>query len=153
MMDEVNLELKIEGDSEGYITFECPFCESQFKLKASEVQDDENIFYDLFCPYCGLVDKIDHFYTKEFIEKAKIIIENYVREQINNSFKQVSQNMNKCKYITMNFKPLKKVSLPYLKEHDTVEEIFECPDCKNHEKILFCIGVSKAYCAYCGGDI
>lgn len=48
----MELTIKIQGDSEGYVTFECPFCGSEFKLQAGEYQDDEHPFEDLFCPYC-----------------------------------------------------------------------------------------------------
>ena len=36
-----DLEITIQGDDEGYITFECPFCKSEFKLRADECQNDE----------------------------------------------------------------------------------------------------------------
>ena len=50
-MSDGTFEISIEGDSEGYVTFECPFCESEFKLNASEFQDEDNVFSELFCPY------------------------------------------------------------------------------------------------------
>ena len=33
--------IEFEADSEGYFTYECPFCEEQFKLLAPEVQDED----------------------------------------------------------------------------------------------------------------
>ena len=53
----------------------------------------------------------------------------------------------------MEYKPLEKVNIKDLKENETVEEVFECPTCGNHEKVLYCSGVSKIFCAYCGVDI
>mgnify|MGYP002591330934 CR=1 FL=1 len=53
----------------------------------------------------------------------------------------------------LNYKPLEKVNIKDLKENETVEEVFECPTCGNHEKVLYCSGVSKIFCAYCGVDI
>ena len=44
----MELTVKIQGDSEGYVTFECPFCDSEFKLQAGEYQDEEYPFEDLF---------------------------------------------------------------------------------------------------------
>lgn len=35
------LSFMIQGDSEGDVTFECPFCHSEFKLQAGEFQDDD----------------------------------------------------------------------------------------------------------------
>ena len=50
----VEFSFTIQGDSEGYVTFLCPFCGSEFKLRADEYQNDDKPFEDLFCPYCGL---------------------------------------------------------------------------------------------------
>ena len=46
-----------------------------------------------------------------------------------------------------------KWHLKELKDKDTTEEIFSCPMCENHIRVLYCAGVSKVFCAYCGVDI
>ncbi|TBX07376.1 hypothetical protein [Clostridium perfringens] len=152
-MSDVNFEIKIDGDSEGYVTFECPFCESEFKLNASEFQNDDNIFTELFCPYCGLTDGINKFYSKEVIEQAKAIAYNSMMEQINQMFSDFKRSVRGSKHIKVNFKELKKVNLKELKDKDTVEEIFSCPMCENHVRVLYCAGISKIFCPYCGVDI
>lgn len=152
-MSTVNFEIKIPGDIEGFVTFECPFCESEFKLNASECQDDKNPYKEFFCPYCGLVHEISHFYSKEIIEYIQAIATNYMFEQINKTFAGMKSSINRTKGMKIEFKPLKKVHLKDLKEKETVEEIFECPMCGNHEKVLYCAGASKVFCAYCGVDI
>ena len=149
-MDMDNIKLEIQGDSEGYVTFECPFCESEFKLKVSEYQNNEEDILELHCPYCGLIADTNQFYTKEVIEEAKARVYNEVVGQLNKSFVGMAKSMNKNKLVNMKVKPLKKLVSKELKELDTVEEVFECPSCKKHEKILYCAGVSKAFCAYCG---
>ncbi|MDM0742961.1 hypothetical protein QTH94_11440 [Clostridium perfringens] len=152
-MSDLNFEIKIDGDSEGYVTFECPFCESEFKLNASEFQNDDNIFTELFCPYCGLTDGINNFYSKEVIEQAKAIAYNYMMEQINQRFSDFKRSVRGSKHIKVDFKELKKVNLKELKDKDTVEEIFSCPMCENHVRVLYCAGISKIFCPYCGVDI
>ncbi|HBI6910132.1 hypothetical protein WHY21_14590 [Clostridium perfringens] len=152
-MSDLNFEIKIDGDSEGYVTFECPFCESEFKLNASEFQNDDNIFTELFCPYCGLTDGINKFYSKEVIEQAKAIAYNSMMEQINQMFSDFKRSVRGSKHIKVNFKELKKVNLKELKDKDTVEEIFSCPMCENHVRVLYCAGISKIFCPYCGVDI
>ncbi|WP_283696735.1 hypothetical protein [Clostridium perfringens] len=152
-MSDVNFEIKIDGDSEGYVTFECPFCESEFKLNASEFQNDDNIFTELFCPYCGLTDGINKFYSKEVIEQAKAIAYNSMMEQINQMFSDFKRSVKGSKHIKVNSKELKKVNLKELKDKDTVEEIFSCPMCENHVRVLYCAGISKIFCPYCGVDI
>ena len=61
----MELTFNIPCDSEGYVAFECPFCEIEFKLLGADFQKEEYTYEDLFCPYCGLADKRDAFYTKE----------------------------------------------------------------------------------------
>lgn len=43
-----NFTISIQGDSEGYVTFECPYCNSEFKLQAGEYQNDDEPFEELF---------------------------------------------------------------------------------------------------------
>lgn len=152
-MSDVTFEIMIEGDSEGYVTFECPFCESEFKLNASEFQDEDNVFSELFCPYCGLTDKVNTFYSKDVIEQVEAIAYNYMMEQLNKAFNDFKRSVRGNKYIKVDFKELKKVNLKELKDKDTTEEIFSCPMCKSHVRVLYCAGVSKVFCAYCGVDI
>lgn len=152
-MSDVTFEMSIEGDSEGYVTFECPFCESEFKLNAGEFQGEDNVFSELFCPYCGLVDKVNTFYSKEVIEQAEAIAYNYMMEQVNKVFNDLKKSAKRNKFIKVDFKELKKVNLKELKDKDTTEEIFSCPMCENHIRVLYCAGVSKVFCAYCGVDI
>lgn len=52
-MSQIIAELTVEGDSEGYVTFKCPFCESKFKLNAQGFHDEDNVFSELF----GRADK------------------------------------------------------------------------------------------------
>lgn len=152
-MSDVHFEFKIEGDSEGFVTFECPFCGSEFKLQAGEFQDEDNQFHELFCPYCGLPNEINTFYTREVMKVAETIARNYMFEQLNKSFGKMSRNMKQSRFIKMEFKPLKKVNVKELKDKDTVEEIFKCDICDNRMKVLYCAGVSKVFCPYCGVDL
>lgn len=152
-MSDVQFQIKIQGDSEGYVTFECPFCGSEFKLKANEFQSEDNSFTELYCPYCGLVNEINTFYSKEVIEQATILVENYMADKINEMFGKFERSVRNNKFIKVEYKKLKKVNTKELKDKDTVEEVMECPICKNHEKVLYCSGVSKVFCSYCGVDI
>lgn len=38
-MSEINFKIEIESDNDGYVAFECPFCESIFGLKFDECQE------------------------------------------------------------------------------------------------------------------
>lgn len=153
-MSETSISFSIQGDSEGYVTFECPFCGSEFKLQAGEYQDENAPLEDLFCPYCGLTRDKNAFLSHEVIEKAQALAENYLVEQLNASFKKMSRSINKPhSMIKMTYKPLKKVETKDLKDKDTVETEFECGHCEHRVKVLYCAGSSKIFCPYCGVDI
>lgn len=145
---------KIQGDSEGYVTFECPFCGSEFKLQAGEYQNDEEPIEELFCPYCGLTKEKNEFLSADVIEKAQAIAYNYMVEELNKTFKKMQKSVNRSKgLIKMDFKPLKKVATKELKDKDTTETEFLCTFCERSVKVLYCAGAAKVFCPYCGVDI
>lgn len=145
---------KIQGDSEGYVTFECPFCGSEFKLQAGEYQNDEDPIEELFCPYCGLTKEKNEFLSSDVIEKAQAIAYNYMVEEFNKTFKKMQKSVNRSKgLIKMDFKPLKKVATKELKNMDTTETEFLCDCCERSVKVLYCAGAAKVFCPYCGVDI
>lgn len=144
----------IQGDSEGYVTFECPFCGSEFKLQAEEYQSDDKPVEELFCPYCGLSKEPDEFYSDEVNEKIEALINNYVAEMFNKSFGKMSRSINRSNgIIKMTYKPLKTVAVKELKDKDTVETEFKCTCCEHGVKVLYSAGAAKIFCPYCGVDI
>lgn len=152
-MTEISFEIKVEGDSDGYISFECPYCESDFKLKIGEFQADDSKYSEMYCPYCGLNGEQSKFYSNDVIEQMQTIAINYMYEEINKAFDKMKKKFNKSNFVKMSHKPLKKLNVKNLKTKDSVEEIFECKNCGNHVKVLYCAGVSKVFCSYCGEDI
>jgi len=150
----MNISFTIEGDSEGFVTFECPFCGSEFKLQAGEYQDENEPLEDLFCPYCGLTCEKNAFLSKDMIVQAHALAENYMIEELNEAFKNMSKSLNKPhSIIKMKYKPLKKVEIKELKDKDTTESEFKCNHCSHRVKVLYCAGASKIFCPYCGVDI
>lgn len=136
------ISFMIQGDNEGYITFECPFCDSEFKLQAGEYQNSEEPVEDLFCPYCGLSKSKDGFLSSEVIEQAQGIMYNYAVEELNKAFGKLKGSINRSKgLIKMTYKPLKKVAVRELKEKDTVETELKCTCCERSMKVLYCAGV------------
>ena len=104
-MSNINIEFAIPCDSDGYIAFECPFCGTEFKLLGSDFQKAEHTYDDLFCPYCGLTDRRDTFYTKDQAIHIRDLCQNHVIEQINNMFGKMAKDMNKSKYLKSKFTP------------------------------------------------
>ena len=91
-MSEKTISFEISSDSDGYVGFECPFCQVGFKLLANEVQNNEEFHHELFCPYCGLTDKSNNFYIREVSEHIHALAENYMNELINKSLYIVKSN-------------------------------------------------------------
>ncbi|HEM6271241.1 TPA: hypothetical protein ACGOYL_000291 [Streptococcus suis] len=144
-----SFKIEFEADSDGYFTYECPFCEEQFKLLASEVQDGDFELEELFCPYCGLVDDANKFYSKEVLAYIHNLAEEWVIGALNKSFGSIKSSKN----FRVNFKKIKHNSIAKPSEIDSVEEMFTCEMCGKHEKVLFSAGDAKVFCAYCGGDL
>jgi hypothetical protein len=40
-MSQVTLPFTIQGNSEGFVTLECPFCESEFKVNENDFQSEK----------------------------------------------------------------------------------------------------------------
>ena len=82
-MSTENFTITIQGDSEGYVTFECPYCDSEFKLQAGEYQNDDEPFEELFCPYCGLAKEKNEFLSSDVIEQAQTsVYKGYKQDKI-----------------------------------------------------------------------
>lgn len=150
-MSEISFDITMEGDREGYVTFECPFCGSSFGLRADEVKNDEGTLDKIYCPYCGLNSDSDEFLPQEVIEQAEKIVHNYAVEQFNQAFGKMAKSMNGHHgIIKMTYKPLKKKELSELYSHEGTEEAFECKSCKHHVKVLYVTGNTLVYCPNCG---
>ena len=152
-MGNITLSFTVQGDSEGYVTFECPYCGSEFKLQAGEVQSDEEPVWELFCPYCGLVKEKSAFWSKDVCDKARALAENYMIEELNKAFGKMARSINRQNIIKMTYKPLKKVYVKELKNTDTTETEFQCACCNRRVKVFYCVGASKIFCPYCGVDL
>ena len=149
-----NFTITIQGDSEGYVTFECPYCDSEFKLQAEEYQNDDGPFEELFCPYCGLAKEKSEFLSSDVVEQIQAMAYNYMVEELNKTFKKIQRSVNRSKgLIKMDYKPLKKVAIKKLTDKDTAETEFKCSCCSRRVKVLYCAGATKVFCPYCGVDI
>lgn len=153
-MSTENFIITIQGDSEGYVTFECPYCNSEFKLQAGEYQNDDEPFEELFCPYCGLVKDKNEFLSSDVIDKAEAIAYNHIVGELNKTFNNMQRSINRSKgLIKMDYKPLKKVATKELKDKDTTETEVKCSCCDHRVKVLYYAGMAKAFCPYCGVDL
>ena len=171
-MKVFNRDIKILGDDEGFIIFKCPYCKSEFKLSSRDLQDRGDIYFEIFCPYCGLSKEIKHFYTNEIKAKTtkakkeknnKLEIDKNTQtsnvrlsssKSLDLSFcsmeREIDKNQNKDFYqIKMDNKKLEKIDVARLKDKDLKEISYKCSICDSSEKLLS-DGETILYCAYCG---
>lgn len=172
-----NSDIKIIGDDEGFIILECPYCKSEFKLSADDLQANGDIYFEIFCPYCGLSKEIKNFYTREIKskttrakrEKNKNIIKEQDKKPSDNNIRlsssksldlsfssmerEIDKNQNKDFYqIKMDNKKLENVNIDRLKDKDLKEISYKCSICDSSEKLLS-DGKTVLYCAYCGVNL
>lgn len=107
-MANISISFTIQGDSDGYVTFECPFCGSEFNLKADEYQDKEHPFENLFCPYCGLTREKSAFLSYDVREQAQALAQNYMIEELNKPLNNMQESLNRGGLIKTIYKPIKK---------------------------------------------
>jgi len=147
MDDEVSFKLSIPTDNEGYVTFECPFCNDKFKLEVTEVKRDDVI--NLYCPYCGLLEEVNTFFPKKVIEQAKIIASNYVKEILNDYMGNLEKIFKNDKIISIK---TQKINLENEKELFEITDNFESIEfnCCNSKAKVNVIEKLGTYCPYCG---
>lgn len=148
------LSLTLYADSDGYITYECPFCGSAFKLKAADIDDEEFPIQELFCPYCGLTDSPERFLSAEAMGALETLAHNYVAQMLNQQFGKMARDINRKKgLISMKFKPIDMEPEKDVCDEDTPETVFHCAACDKKVKIQSSTGLAKAFCPYCGVDL
>jgi len=147
-MSNKTIQISIPADEDGYVSFECPHCEQRFKLKADEFEDSDVI--NLYCPICGLAHELDHFYSKDFIDKAMGIAEQEAMEMIYDMFKGLERKNRGNKFVKFKAGPKPKVDIKELYENidELVETEVQC--CKKHLKVTELDKLIGVYCSYCG---
>lgn len=147
-MANKTFQISIPADEDGYVSFQCPHCEQRFKLNAGEIQDSEVI--NLFCPMCGLAHEVDHFYSKEVVEKAMSIAEQEAMDMVFDMFKGLERKSRGSKGIK--FKAGKKPKVHIKEIYENVDELIETTVkcCEKHIKVRELDNLVGIYCSYCG---
>ena len=117
-------------------------------MRADEFEDSDAI--NLFCPSCGLAHELDHFYSKEFIDKAVSIAEQQAIEMIYDMFKDLERKSRGNKFIKFKTSSKPKVHIKEIYENidKLVETEMKC--CENHLKVIMLDKLIGVYCSYCG---
>lgn len=143
-----NFVISKQGDIDGFSSFKCSLCSEEFKLKTSEVQEDDVI--ELFCPNCGIPSPISSYYTADILEHAKTLVKNEAMNMLNEMFKGLEKTARKNKNLTFKRgKPLPITKPRTLFENDDLEQIeFLC--CNRKAKLSLLSKTIKPFCPYCG---
>lgn len=145
MDNELSFTFTLPNDEDGFMEYECPFCNSIFRLEKNLFQGDhEND--ELFCPYCGLKSNVQNLYTTECV--------NYINEMkmhmVNDLVDKQLKDMAKHSKGLIKYKSKNKSTEPELFGlHIEVNEETTCPKCKEKFKTKTNLGSIK-YCPYCG---
>ena len=145
MGDTITSNLEIPTDSDGFISFQCPFCNEKFKLSADFINQMD--IDELYCPYCGLQNSFENFFTDEVIELAKAKIENMAMDFISENVKSLKDSFSNGLFeMTIDTK-FNDVNEPEVIESDDMyKKTLSCCnfDVKLNENINSC------YCPKCG---
>lgn len=142
----MELKITIPTDSEGYYSLECPYCKEKFKALGGDIDAEDTM--ELFCPSCGLVDDSNKFIPDDVIEHAQTLAMNYMKQQLNNTFKKASRKM-KGSGLTLEFKKLKEEQPNLLKEDEKLEKV-ELHCCNKTIKVQVDQSIGTIYCPFCG---
>lgn len=148
------LSITIYADSDGFITYECPYCGSAFKLSAADINDEDFPILELFCPYCGLAGSHERFISADVKSALETKAHNYAARTLNKVFGDIGKSVNRKKgLIHMSVTPIETFPEEDVSENDTVESIFTCKACQRDVKVWHNIGMAKSFCPYCGVDL
>ena len=87
-----HFQIPLPQDEDGYLGCECPECEKYFKLTPGTGVPDEDQTY---CPYCGHRAAQNDFATKDQIEYATSLIQQYVQDEFHKMFKNLERKYPK----------------------------------------------------------
>jgi len=145
------LSITLYADRDGFISYECPYCGSSFKLNASDISDASYPLEELFCPYCGLTDTPNRFLSSIAVEAIENLVYNHTAKMLNREFDNMAKEINRKRgVLRMQFKPIEMLPEKKTSDDDTPEGIFSCMACERSVKVHHNTGLSKLFCPFCG---
>ena len=148
-MSYVAFELSIPLDKDGFIELECDYCKNRFMITGDDFQQGD--FVHMFCPICGLPNRLNTFYTPEVIEKSIELAKQWAFDYIKKSLSPSIKSINKSGFIKMDLEVPK--ANPHLELYEPSNSYIAVTlNCCNFvvkvREIDDQIGV---YCPKCGG--
>ncbi|MBQ3366420.1 MAG: TFIIB-type zinc ribbon-containing protein [Acidaminococcaceae bacterium] len=146
MAGEIQFEISIPSDDEGYILLQCEYCGTFFKVVTSDLHDERLL--NIYCPCCGLVS--ENYLTDEVMDLANAMFENYAMDEVFKLFKNFEKkSRDKIIKIKAGKRPKHIDEMP-IKSGIDVLEIREFKCCKKFAKIKPLLTITGCYCPFCG---
>ncbi|MEI3610175.1 hypothetical protein [Pseudogracilibacillus sp. SO10305] len=148
-ISNVTFKIDIPLDEDGFFSMQCPYCNNRFKINGQYFKTLDKD--EVFCPICGLANKVSTFYTKETIDLSMSIAKNYAEEIIYNAFKGFnSKRRTKGIIKTKGFKKPSPIVESLYENDDTL--IMAHKECCNVKlKVTVLDKWLTPYCIKCGG--
>ena len=103
MEDNMNFQISIPTDNEGFVLLKCPICRNLFKLKPGDFQSDS--VFSIYCPSCGLIS--DNYITEDVLELALKKANNYINDYLLREFKEMEKKL-KAAYFSLRSRMITK---------------------------------------------
>ncbi len=146
MSDNLNMEISIPSDSDGFILLQCPLCSEYFKLTAQDINAEDVL--GIWCPNCGM--RSENYLSEEIIKLATVMCKNKVEDMLYREMKKLEQK-TRGKFITFKTgrKPTPEYEAPVVPGIDALDiENYIC--CKKQAKISPSVKLVGGYCPFCG---
>jgi len=147
-MANVSFQITVPSDNDGFITFQCPFCDERFKLTTEDFQREDIL--EIFCPYCGLRHQHSNFLRDEVIEQAKIIASNYAKSLLNQWVKDLEKSTKRNKFVKFKVGKSQKIEAEQILFEQEELEITTLACCQVTVKTRPLNKVIGVYCPCCG---
>lgn len=145
---EKTFEIRIPGDTEGFVSLCCTLCDERFKLRAADAQADDVL--QLFCPGCGIAASLNTFLPREVLDAALRVATNEVTKVINEFGRSLERSFRNSSHVSIT----RSRDLPYeaekvLIEQDDLERV-DLSCCTRSLKVRHTRKAGVGYCPYCG---
>ena len=146
LLAEMQLEISIPSDNEGYILLQCEYCGTLFKVLTKDLHDERLL--NIFCPCCGLVS--DNYLTDEVMSLANAMVENFVQDEILKMFKKFEKKSRNSLIQIKAGKRATRLDEAPIKTGIDALEITEFKCCERFAKIKPLLKITGCYCPFCG---
>lgn len=132
------MSVSLPEDSEGYTDRECPHC-----LKPFKIGPGAETLTTCTCPYCGALESLDEFHSKEQIRYITAIVEGKFAQAVTAEMEDIAQEL-KGGLISMS---VQRTSTPRPQyRHSVLPTKLKCSQCS----FAYAIEGSTGRCPHCG---